>query len=82
VNQGGGVEGMAGSFGRHARGSKRPQFLINERQQVGGGSAVACRCGIKDARHVGHGGEFNRRYGSGNRKAVRTVDRLPMTSDA
>ena len=36
VNEGGGIEGAAGGFGRHARGGEIPQFVLDEREQLRG----------------------------------------------
>ena len=58
VDQGGGVEGVAGGLGRHARGGERPQFVVDERQEVGGGLAVAGRGSIEKASHIGHDVRF------------------------
>ncbi len=56
VNEGGGVEGVAGSFGRHARGGELPQLIVDERQQLGRGLAVAGLGGIQELRDLGHCG--------------------------
>jgi hypothetical protein len=44
------------------------QLVIDEREEVGRGLAVAGRGGIEQARHVGQGPEYNRysrrRYGT------------------
>ena len=56
VNQGGRVEGVAGGFGRHARGGELPQLVIDERQQLGGGPAVASLGGTQELRELGHWG--------------------------
>ena len=56
VDQGGGVEGVAGCFGGHARGGELPQFVVHKRQQVGRGPAVASRGRIEEAGHIGHDG--------------------------
>ena len=70
VDQGGGVEGVAGGFGGHARGGELPQLVVDEREQVGGGLAVAGRGGVEEAGHVGHAAECNRGVAAGNSKAV------------
>jgi hypothetical protein len=54
VDEGGGVEGLAGGFGGHACGGELPQLVVDERQEVGGLS-VAGRGSIKEAGHIGHG---------------------------
>lgn len=47
---------MAGGFGRHARGSELPQFIINEREQVHGSLAVALLGGFNELSQIRHGG--------------------------
>jgi hypothetical protein len=54
VNEGSGIEGISRSFGCHARDRELPQLVVNEREQVGCGSAVASREGVKKAGRVGH----------------------------
>ena len=56
VDQGGGVERVAGRLGGHARGGELAQLVVDERQQLGGGLAVARLGGVEEASHVGHGG--------------------------
>src|SRR4051812_11763587 len=58
VDQGGGVEGVAGGLGRYARGGERPQFVVDERQEVGSGLWVAGRGSIEEAGHIGHDVRF------------------------
>jgi hypothetical protein len=45
---------VAGGFGRHARGGKGPQLVVDERQEVGGGLAVAGHGSIEEAGYLGH----------------------------
>jgi hypothetical protein len=54
VDQGGGVQGVAGGLRGHPRGGEPPQLVVNEREEVGGGFAVASRGGIEQAGDVGH----------------------------
>jgi len=54
VDEGGGVEGVAGGFGSHAYGGEFPQFVIEEREQICGGLAVTLLNGFEQAGHVGH----------------------------
>jgi hypothetical protein len=68
VDQGRGVVGMTGGLSRHARGGERPQLVVHEREQVGGGLAVAGLGGFEEASHVGHERECNRRPMSGKAK--------------
>ena len=56
VNQGGGVEGLPRGFGRDACGGEPPQFVVDEREKVGGGLAVAAVRGFEQAGHIGHHG--------------------------
>ena len=60
VNQGGGLEGVVGGLGGHARGGELPQLVVDEREQVGGGLAVTGRGGVEEASHIGHSAECNR----------------------
>jgi hypothetical protein len=54
VNQGGGVEGVAGGFRGQARGGELTQLVYDERQQVGGGPAVAAGGGFDQSGNFGH----------------------------
>jgi hypothetical protein len=47
VNKGGGVEGVIGCFGGHARGRELPQLVVHERKQVGRGLPVTGRGGVE-----------------------------------
>jgi hypothetical protein len=55
VDQGRRLQCLVGGFGRHARRGEFAQLVVDERQQVGGGLAVARRGGVKQKSHVGHG---------------------------
>ena len=57
VNQGSGIEGVAGGFGRHARGGQFPQLIVHEREQVRGGLSVSGGRGFKKAGHIRHSAE-------------------------
>ena len=54
VNQRGGVEGVAGGFGGHARGGELPELIVDERQQLSGGLAVAGRGGFEELGDLDH----------------------------
>jgi hypothetical protein len=54
VDEGGRIEGMAGGLGGHLGGSEPAQFVIDERQQVIGGLAVARLGSLDETGHVGH----------------------------
>jgi hypothetical protein len=56
VDEGRGLERLAGGFGRHPRGGELAQLVVHERQQVGLGPAVAGRGRIEAAGHIGHDG--------------------------
>ena len=71
VDEGGGVEGVLGGFGRHARRRKFPQLVVHEREQFRSGAAVTGRGGVEEAGHVGHGGECTHPPVSGTPKARR-----------
>src|SRR5262249_11668411 len=62
--EGGGVEGVSRGFGGHARGGELPQFVVDEREQLGGGLAVTGRGGFQEAGHVGHEGRGYRLGGA------------------
>jgi hypothetical protein len=64
VDQGGGVEGVAGGSGGHSRGGELPQLVVCVRQQVGRGPAVAGRGRIKEAGHLGHHGRVYQLLGA------------------
>ena len=54
MDQRGGVEGVTRSLLGHACGGELPQLVVNEREQVGGSSAVAGPSGFEKASHVRH----------------------------
>ena len=56
VNQRGGVEGVAGGFGGHARGGELPELIVDERQQLSSGAAVAGLGGFEELGDLGHCG--------------------------
>jgi hypothetical protein len=56
VDEGRGLERLAGGFGLHPCGGELPQLVVHERQQVGRGPVVAGRGSIEEAAHIGHGG--------------------------
>jgi hypothetical protein len=62
VDEGGGLERLAGGFGRHPCGGSSPPLVVHERQQVGGGPTVAGRGSIEEARHIGHDVHFIRNW--------------------
>jgi hypothetical protein len=53
VDEGSGVEGVAGGFSGHARGREHAQLVVDEREQVGGRLAVTGGCGVQQSRHIG-----------------------------
>ena len=79
MNQGGGLEGVVGRLAGHARGGELPQLVVDEREQVGGGLAVAGRGGVQEAGHVGHSAECNRCGRRGRRKTSRGTAICPLT---
>ena len=52
----GGLEGMTGRLGSHSGSRQFPQLVIDEREQVDGGLAVARRGRVEETGHVGHYG--------------------------
>ncbi len=48
VNERGGIEGVARGFGCHARSGELSQLIVDKRQQLGGGLAVAGLGGIRE----------------------------------
>ena len=61
VDQGGGLEGVVGRFGGHARGGEPPQLVVDEREQVSGGPAVTGGRGVQKSGQIGHRNECTRR---------------------
>jgi hypothetical protein len=54
VDQGGGLQGLPGCLGRHPGGREPTELVIDQRQQVGGGSTVPSRGGVVQLCYVGH----------------------------
>jgi hypothetical protein len=54
VDQGGGLQGLAGRLGRHPGGREPTELVIDQRQQVGGGSTVPGRGSVEQFCYVGH----------------------------
>jgi len=54
VDEGGGLEGLAGGFGRHFAGGHLPEFGVDEGEQLLGGHGVAGFDVAEDAGDVGH----------------------------
>lgn len=54
MHQRGGIEGVARLLRRHPRSGELPQLLINEREEFGGGAAVARRTGVENLCHFRH----------------------------
>ena len=48
VDQGGGLEGLAGLLRGHPRGGELAQLVVDEREQLGGGLGVALLDGGQD----------------------------------
>jgi len=63
VDEGRGLERLAGGFGRHPCDGELAQLVVHERQQVGGGPAVASRGSIEEAGHLGHDGRVYQLFG-------------------
>ena len=63
---------MPGGFGRHARGGELPQLVVDEREQLGGGLAVAGLGGLEKSGQIGHEVEFisSRRQKHTQRRAI------------
>ena len=55
VDEGGGVEVLAGGFRGHARG-ELSQLVVDERPEIGRSLAVTDRGCIEEAGHIGHDG--------------------------
>ena len=69
VDERSGVEGVAGSFGGYARGGKRPERVVHERQEVVGRRPVVVgRGSIEDAGYIGHAAEFSGNWRQNYRK--------------
>jgi hypothetical protein len=64
VNEGGGIEGVAGGFGRHARGGELLQFVLDEREQLRGTLTASFRNGFDRTSDIRH---FQRVYKSQDR---------------
>ncbi len=64
VNEGGGIEGVAGGFRGHARGGELPQFVIDEREQIRSGLTVSFLNGFDQTGDIRH---FKRVYRSQDR---------------
>ena len=54
MNQGGGLQRLARRVQRHFVCRQLAQFLVNERQQFGGGFGIALLNAVKDASYVTH----------------------------
>ena len=54
VDQRSGIECLAGGFGEHFRGGEFPQFVIDEREEVGSGSAITGLGSFDESGHLGH----------------------------
>src|SRR5436309_7517185 len=70
VNEGGGIEGVAGRFRCHPRGGEFSHLVVHEWEQVGGGLAIAGLGSIEEAGHIGHAAECNRGVTRSNLKGV------------
>jgi hypothetical protein len=78
VNQGGGVERVDEIFGYHFHGGELSEFVVDEREQVSGGLAVAGRSSIEEAGHIGHTAKCNWGVRPGNLKGVVRPSALPL----
>src|SRR5262245_44452744 len=54
VNQRSGLQRLTGGLARHSCRGELSQFVVDQRQQVGGGLAAASRCRAEQAGNVGH----------------------------
>ena len=70
VNQRRRLERLSRCLRGHARGGEIPQLVVHEREQLGGGLAVAGRSGVEESRYVRHSTEYNCRGMAHNSKAV------------
>src|SRR5262249_37403378 len=61
VDQGGGLEGLAGLLLRQPPCSQLPQLVVDQRQELAGGTRVALLDGRQDTRDVGHAGQSTAR---------------------
>jgi hypothetical protein len=63
VDEGRGLQRLAGGFGRHPCGGELAQLVVHERQQIGRGPAVAGCGSIEEAGHIGHDGRIYQLFG-------------------
>ena len=68
MNQGGGLEGLSGGFVRQSCGGEITQLVVDQREQIGSGLAVARCGGINQVCHVGHAVKYRRRAHSNHLK--------------
>src|SRR5262249_13534561 len=61
VNQGGGVEAVAGRLGGQARSGELAQLVVDERQEIRRGLAIAPGGGFEQSGDGGHGPQDTRR---------------------
>ena len=54
VNESGWLQGLARLLGRQLGGGELAQFIVNEREQVGGGLPIASLYGGQDGRYLIH----------------------------
>jgi hypothetical protein len=78
VDQGRGLKCLTGGFVRHARSGKLPQFVVDEREEIGGSLVVACRGSVQKESHVGHDKILLDFQGDNVGTAVRVAD-FPIT---
>ena len=61
VDEGGGLERLAGLLVGQPAGGERPEFVVDERQEVGGRVGVAGRGGVEESGEVTHADELTGR---------------------
>jgi hypothetical protein len=54
MDQGGGVKRVPGPLRGHPRGREFAQLIVDERKELGGRPAVACRCSVHEVGDLGH----------------------------
>src|SRR5207237_2040789 len=65
---------VAGGFRGRSRGSELPQLVVHQREQLGGGVAVAGLRGVEEAGHIGHDDEST---GTAEARAPETASQGP-----
>src|SRR5215472_13885822 len=77
--QASGVKGVTRGFDGHFRSSQLSQFVVDERQQVGGGLTVATGSGFDHSGNVGHSASVTVTAGRGmGNLSRRTLPKNPL----